>query len=83
MNNNIRSTTRSSLTKIEFFRKADGAKKMVPSKTENRGCFQFREGGLYSQSIRVPRKSVYEHCSEPTNIDFSFLDKCHQQKAVA
>ena len=74
MNNNIRSITRSSLTKIEFFRKADGAKKMVPSKTE---------GGLYSQSIRVPRKSVYEHCSEPTNIDFSFLDKCHQQKAVA
>ena len=81
--NNTHSATRSSLSKIEFFHKAENAKKMVPSKTEVRGGFQFREGGLYSQSIRVPRRSVYEHCSEPTHIDFSFLDKCHQKKVAA
>ena len=81
MNNN-RSATRSSLSKIEFFHKAENAKKMVPSKTEVRGGFQFHKGGIYSQSIRVPRRSIYEHCSKSTHIDFSFLDKCHKTVAA-
>ena len=58
MNNNIRSITRSSLTKIEFFRKADGAKKMVHSKTES----------FHVQYTRICQKAPYHmlfSCRDP------------------
>ena len=71
----IHSNIHSSLDKIQFFHKAEGAKHMVHSRTETRGLFVPRANGNYSESLRVPRRSVYEHCSEPTHIDFSFLNK--------
>ena len=78
----LHSNTRSSLDKIQFFHKAEGAKRMIHSSTESRGLFTPVANGHYSEAIKVPRRSVYEHCIEPTHIDFSFLDKCRKPVAA-
>ena len=76
MNNTIHSTTRSSLSKIEFFRKPEGAKASHAKTTvEWRGTDRSIHGGITSRDCRRDAsRSIYSGMTSAYDA-FPFLKK--------
>lgn len=73
----MRSLTRSSLSKIEFFHAPAGQKQGRQRLTTTfRGTSPFNFHGITSRECkRDTSGSIYAHCTPPSHIDFSFLNK--------